>query len=211
MQSGRRSGKLTKWKDERGFGFIQPIDGSPEVFLHISDIKDATRRPQENDTIYYNCVVDSNGKPRACNAFILGASNKSVSLKSRANPSKNTALIFLIVQAVLLSLLPLIGAIHFTWITRNPLPLLLYPIMSLVTYILYANDKFRAQQKDWRVAEKILHLCELTGGWLGGFMAQKILRHKNQKQSYQVVFWTIVIIHYIAWVFWLFFGRMLWF
>jgi cold shock CspA family protein len=52
MQSGLRSGKLTKWKDERGFGFIQPVDGSQEVFLHISEVKDATRRPQENDTIY---------------------------------------------------------------------------------------------------------------------------------------------------------------
>jgi len=42
MQSGLRSGKLTKWKDERGFGFIQPVDGSQEVFLHISEVKDAT-------------------------------------------------------------------------------------------------------------------------------------------------------------------------
>lgn len=47
MQPGLRSGKLTKWKDERGFGFIQPVDGSQEVFLHISEVKDATRRPQE--------------------------------------------------------------------------------------------------------------------------------------------------------------------
>ena len=73
MQSGLRSGKLTKWKDERGFGFIQPVDGSQEVFLHISEVKDATRRPQENDTIYYQCIVDSDGKVRAYNAFILGA------------------------------------------------------------------------------------------------------------------------------------------
>ncbi len=53
MQPGLHSGKLTKWKDERGFGFIQPVDGSQEVFLHISEVKDATRRPQEDDTIYY--------------------------------------------------------------------------------------------------------------------------------------------------------------
>jgi cold shock CspA family protein len=70
MQPSLRSGKLTKWKDERGFGFIQSVDGSQEVFLHISEVKDATRRPQENDIIYYHCVVDSNGKVRACNAFI---------------------------------------------------------------------------------------------------------------------------------------------
>nr|WP_284525876.1 cold shock domain-containing protein [Microcystis panniformis] len=39
MQSGLRSGKLTKWKDERGFGFIQPVDGSQEVLaLHNRDM-----------------------------------------------------------------------------------------------------------------------------------------------------------------------------
>lgn len=136
MQPGFRSGKLTKWKDERGFGFIQPVDGSQEVFLHISEVKDATRRPQENDTIYYHCVVDSDGKARACNAFILGARNKLASSSNRANPSNIVVSSFPIVEVVLLSLLPLVGAIHFTWTTRNPLPLVLYPVMSLVTYAL---------------------------------------------------------------------------
>jgi uncharacterized membrane protein YsdA (DUF1294 family)/cold shock CspA family protein len=211
MQPSLRSGRLIKWKDERGFGFIQPVDGSQEVFLHISEVKDATRRPQENDIIYYHCVVDSDGKVRAYNAFILGARNKSTSLSNRANPSGAIVSSFLIAEVVLLSLLPLIGAIHFTWTTRNPLPLALYPVMSGVTYALYADDKSRAKRKDWRTSEQTLHLCELAGGWLGGFVAQRILRHKSQKKSYQATFWAIVIIHYIAWLFWLFFGRTLWF
>lgn len=210
MQPGLRSGKLTKWKDERGFGFIQPVDGSQEVFLHISEVKDATRRPQENDTIYYHCVVDSDGKVRACDAFILGARNKSASSSNRANPFNVNVLSFPIVELVLLSLLPFAGAIHFTWTTRNPLPLILYPAMSLVTYALYADDKSRAKRKDWRTSEQTLHLCELAGGWLGGFIAQRVLRHKSQKESYQAAFWAIVIIHYIAWLFWLFLGKTLW-
>jgi cold shock CspA family protein len=148
MQPGLRSGKLTQWKDERGFGFIQPVDGSQEVFLHISEVKDATRRPQENDTIYYHCVVDSDGKVRACNAFILGVRNKSASLSNRAKFSDTIASSFPIVEVLLLSLLPLVGATHFTWTTRNPLPLVLYPVMSLVTYALYADDKSRAKRKD---------------------------------------------------------------
>jgi uncharacterized membrane protein YsdA (DUF1294 family)/cold shock CspA family protein len=210
MQPNFRSGKLTKWKDERGFGFIQPVDGSQEVFLHISEVKDATRRPQENDTIYYHCVVDSDGKVRAFNAFILGARNKSVSLSNRAKLSDTIVSRFPIVEVVLLSFLPLVGAIHFTWTTRNPLPLVVYPVMSLVTYFLYADDKSRAKRKDWRTSEQTLHLCELGGGWLGGFIAQRILRHKSQKESYQAMFWVIVIIHHIAWLFWLFLGRTLW-
>jgi cold shock CspA family protein len=161
MQPGLRRGKLTKWKDERGFGFIQPIDGSQEVFLHISEVKDATRRSQENDTIYYHCVVDSDGKVRACNAVILGAKNKSVPLSNCANYSDTIVSSFPIVEVVLLSLLPLVGAIHFTWTTHNPLPLVLYPVISLVTYIL-ADDKSRAKRKNLRTSEQTLHLCELT-------------------------------------------------
>ncbi|MEM6252276.1 MAG: cold shock and DUF1294 domain-containing protein [Cyanobacteria bacterium P01_D01_bin.156] len=210
MQPGLRSGKLTKWKDERGFGFIHPVDGSQEVFLHISEVKDATRRPQENDTIYYHCVVDSDGKVRACNAFILGARNKSANLSSRTKHSDTIVSSFPIVEVTLLSLLPLGGAMHFTWTTRNPLPFFLYPVMSLVTYFLYADDKSRAKRKDWRTPEQTLHMCELVGGWLGGFIAQRVLRHKSKKESYQIVFWAIVIIHYLGWLFWLLLGRMLW-
>ncbi len=209
MQSGLRSGKLTKWKDDRGFGFIQPVDGSQEVFLHISEVKDSTRRPQENDTIYYHCVVDSDGKVRACNAFILGARNKPVSLSNRAKPSDAIVSSFPIMEVILLSIIPFIGVIHFTWTMHNPLPLVTYPVMSLVTYFLYADDKSRAKRKDWRTSEQTLHLCELAGGWLGGFIAQRMLRHKSQKESYQVMFWAIVIIHYIAWLLWLFLGRRL--
>ncbi|MCY7321272.1 MAG: DUF1294 domain-containing protein [Phormidesmis sp. CAN_BIN36] len=46
-------------------------------------------------------------------------------------------------------------------------------------------------------------MCELAGGWLGGFIAQRIVRHKNQKASYQNKFWLIVISHHIAWLLWL--------
>ncbi|MGB3136012.1 MAG: cold shock and DUF1294 domain-containing protein [Nodosilinea sp.] len=210
MKSGIRSGKLTKWQDKRGFGFIQPADGSQKVFLHISEIKDATRRPQEKDTIYYHCVADSDGKARACSAFILGARNKSAPLSHRTKLSGAIASSFPLGEVVLLSFLPLVGIIHFTLTTHNPVPLILYPAMSLVTYALYADDKSRAKRRDWRTSEQTLHLCELAGGWLGGLIAQRVLRHKSKKASYQAEFWAIVVIHYAAWLFWLFWGRTLW-
>jgi uncharacterized membrane protein YsdA (DUF1294 family)/cold shock CspA family protein len=204
MKSGLRSGKLIKWKDDRGFGFIQPADGSREVFIHISGFKNVTRRPQENDTIYYYTVTDSDRKVRACDAFISGARSKPgfFSQSSIANRSN-----FPIFKTVLLSILPLVGSVHFTWVTHNPLPLILYPVMSLVTYVLYADDKSRAQRRDWRTSENKLHLCEFAGGWLGGFVAQKRLHHKSQKKPYQTVFWAIVAIHYLIWLLWLILGQ----
>ncbi|KAM3097496.1 DUF1294 domain-containing protein [Phormidesmis sp. 146-35] len=206
MKLSLRSGKLVKWKDDRGFGFIQPDDGSPEVFLHITGLKNVTRRPQANDTIYYYTVIESDGKARAYDAFISGARSKptffSTSIASKPK--------FPIFTTLLLSILPLAGAVHFTWITRNPLPLILYPVMSLVTYSMYVDDKARAQRRDRRTPEKRLHLCELAGGWPGGFVAQKRVRHKSQKESYQFTFWTIVTTHYLIWLTWLFWGQIVW-
>lgn len=208
MKSGLCKGQLTQWKDDRGFGFIQPVDGSQEIFLHISELKDATRRPKVGDTIYYYVVTEGT-KVRASNAFILGAKGKptSASLSNPTQTNKTLTDSFPIWEVLLLSILPLVGSIHFAWTKANPLPLILYPAMSLVTFALYAKDKSRAKRGEWRIPEGTLHLCEFAGGWLGGFIAQRILHHKNRKQSYQITFWLIVIIHSIVWLGWLFLGE----
>ncbi|WP_088893539.1 DUF1294 domain-containing protein [Leptolyngbya ohadii] len=212
-KSGLRHGKLIKWKDDRGFGFIQPADGSEEVFLHISELKDSTRRPQIGDTIYYR-VVTQDGKARACNGFIQGARRKpdlrSADRQSSTGAASSTALgRSSVLEGILLSVIPLIGAVRFAAITGNGLPLILYPIMSLITYVLYSVDKSRAQKGEWRIQESTLHLGELAGGWLGGFIAQRMLRHKNRKKSYQTTFWGIVTAHQMGWLGWLFFGESL--
>lgn len=59
-------------------------------------------------------------------------------------------------------------------------------------------DKLQAVSKGWRVSEGSLHLAEFLGGWPGAFLAQRRLRHKCSKPSYQVVFWTIVLFYQIA-------------
>lgn len=209
MKPGLCRGQLTKWNDDRGFGFIQPTDGSKEVFLHISELKDASRRPQVGDTIYYHVVPGKDGKVRACNAFILGAKlkPKSTSYGNKAGLKTASHSSFPTLEVLLLSSLPVFGAMHFAWTTANALPLLLYPGTSILTYVLYADDRSRARKGAWRTSEKMLHLCELAGGWIGGFIAQRILHHKSRKESYQVIFWVIVTIHHIFWLGWLFFDR----
>lgn len=206
MKNSQRQGQLIKWIDERGFGFIQPTDGSPEVFLHISQIKDATRRPQIDDTIYYYVLVEKDGKVRADNAFILGARIKSTStFDSKSRPIST----FAVWELLLLSILPLTGSIHVALTMANLLPLILYPVMSLITFAVYADDKVRAKRGGWRTSEKTLHLCEFAGGWLGAFVAQRRLRHKISKKSYQQVFWAISSIHMVFWFDWLFLGKTL--
>ena len=45
MEPFLNKGKLIEWKDDRGFGFIKSDDGDKQVFLHISVLNRAGRRP----------------------------------------------------------------------------------------------------------------------------------------------------------------------
>ncbi|WNZ24114.1 DUF1294 domain-containing protein [Leptolyngbya sp. NK1-12] len=209
-QSVLHRGQLIEWQDKRGFGFIKPDDGSRRVFLHICDLKESTRRPQVGDVIYYQLGQDRDGKQRACHAFIEGARVKPwlrVSELER-HLSQSLPRPALALELVLLSCLPVLGSAHFWWVTANPIPLVLYPLMSGLTFALYAHDKSRARQGKWRVSENTLHLCELLGGWLGALIAQRRLHHKSRKRSYQLIFWTIVIFHLAFWCHWLFLRKV---
>ena len=88
------------------------------------------------------------------------------------------------------------------WQTDNSshrLMILLYGVMSLLCYACYFYDKRAAERGHWRISEKSLHLLELLGGWPGALFAQRSLRHKNKKLSYQLVFWLIVSLHIVFW------------
>jgi cold shock CspA family protein len=66
-------GKLVRWIDEKGFGFIKPENGGNDVFIHISSLK-SSRKPIIGDTILYEINIDANGKLQAINAIIEGVS-----------------------------------------------------------------------------------------------------------------------------------------
>lgn len=115
----------------------------------------------------------------------------------------------LLVLAVL-CVLPGLGAARMAWLDQAWWPLALYPAMSLVSVMLYWQDKHQARQQAWRTPERVLHASELLGGWPGALLAQQLFRHKTRKLSYQLLFWAIVLLHQVFWADWLFFdGRFL--
>jgi cold shock CspA family protein len=65
-------GRLERWNDGKGFGFIHPDDGRSDVFIHISALKHMVRRPIIGDIIYYQLSVGDDGKCKAINARIKG-------------------------------------------------------------------------------------------------------------------------------------------
>ncbi|MEO1742655.1 MAG: cold shock domain-containing protein [Cyanobacteria bacterium J06629_9] len=87
MKPTLHKGKLTRWKDDRGFGFIKPDDGGKDVFLHITAVKNASRRPVVGDVVLYQQASDTDGKVRAVDASIQGASTRNID--SRPSVRKN--------------------------------------------------------------------------------------------------------------------------
>ena len=91
-------------------------------------------------------------------------------------------------------------AIHKT----PPAIFFVYLVMSIVTIVVYAMDKHKATNGKWRIPEATLHLFELLCGWPGAMLAQVIIRHKNAKVPFQLVFWTMLIINVAILAFFIF-------
>jgi cold shock CspA family protein len=49
-------GKLVRWVDDKGFGFIKPQSGEDDIFLHISALKGMSRKPVIGDVIHYQIL-----------------------------------------------------------------------------------------------------------------------------------------------------------
>ncbi|WP_145131048.1 DUF1294 domain-containing protein [Pseudomonas sp. URMO17WK12:I11] len=105
----------------------------------------------------------------------------------------------------LLCVLPVLGVACLAYDAQAWWPLVMYPVMSLFSMLLYWRDKAQARTQARRIPEKLLHGTELLGGWPGALLAQQLFRHKTRKVSYQVTFWAIVVVHQAAWSYWLVF------
>ena len=69
-------GRLVRWNEDRGFGFIESSVIENDIFIHISELKSMSRRPLLNDVIYFNVAKEKDGKIKAVNARIAGVSFK---------------------------------------------------------------------------------------------------------------------------------------
>lgn len=184
----RHRGRISAWKDERGFGFIAPADGGKQVFAHIKAFVDRRRRPRENDIVTYDVRVDAQGRAVAGRIAFAGARVSSV----------------IWFGSNLMLALPLAVVAVSVFLGRLPFAVLwLYLAASAVAFAAYAVDKSAARKDQWRIQESTLHLFGLLGGWPGGLAAQRLLRHKSRKASFQRVFWVTVVLNCAAlgWMF----------
>lgn len=78
----RTHGKITRWNDERGFGFITPAGATSDVFVHISSFPRDGTRPQVGELISFMVEAGPDGRQRAIGVMRPG---------QRAAPRPNTS------------------------------------------------------------------------------------------------------------------------
>ena len=63
----------------------------------------------------------------------------------------------------------------------------IFGVISLIAFVLYAEDKRRAIKKQWRIPEATLIGFSLLGGAMGGYLAMQITRHKTKHGYFHFV------------------------
>ena len=177
----RHKGRITEWRDDRGFGFITPSTGGDRVFVHIKSFRHRHRRPIGDELVTYELKRDPKGRLQGANVTFSGDHAVRASPPGPGAKSLLFAVAFLVVVSgtVIAGKLP-------------DFVLWLYFVGSGVTFLIYAWDKSSARNNRWRTPENTLHVFGLLGGWPGALVAQKMLRHKSNKQSFQIPFWGTV-------------------
>lgn len=182
----RLSGYLKSWNDERGFGFIEPAQGGKDIFVHIKAFPAGTGRPTIGQALTFAVEPGPNGKKRAHSVnYLVDTRTRKI---HRAEPAASWTLPRLLV-------IPAFASVWLYVASRwpvNPMVLVVYITLSLLTFLAYAVDKSAAIHGRWRIPEKTLHLLSVAGGWPGAFLAQQLLRHKCSKPRFVAVFWITV-------------------
>lgn len=193
----RYQGKITDWKDDKGFGFVTPNGGGPRVFLHIKSFANRQQRPAGNELVTYELTHDAKGRPRANSVALVAKRARPATIRpSHAACFAKTSLILSAAYLVFVA-----GAV---FAGKLPIAVMwIYLAASFVAFVAYALDKSAARNGGWRTKENTLHLFALAGGWPGALAAQRLLRHKSSKPSFQFVFWVTVILNCcaLAWFF----------
>jgi uncharacterized membrane protein YsdA (DUF1294 family)/cold shock CspA family protein len=195
----RNVGRLTKWDDSRGFGFVTAHDGGEQAFVHIKAFSaGVSRRPVDGDLISYELASDKQGRLRAEKISFAGARPLPVpTIAASPNDSPvESVLMSLCCAAVLVA--SVLGFIAIPIV-------LLIAIASALAFIMYAFDKSAAIKNRnrspenaqtvrsyERTPESTLHLLSLLGGWPGAFLAQRKWRHKSRKLGFRRVYWLTV-------------------
>jgi len=183
----RQEGILKTWNDDRGFGFIEPLHGGQEIFVHIKAFPDRSARPEVGAALSFEVELNADGRKRAKRVEWLRARRRAGPALADSPARWGTATYLVIPLGFVLAAV----VAHFlkvpAWVVGW------YGVVSVVCYAVYDRDKSAAVQGRRRVSEDTLLMLGLLGGWPGAIVAQQRLRHKSSKASFRAQFWGTVL------------------
>lgn len=187
----RFEGRLKSWNDDRGFGFIEPIQGGEEIFVHIKAFPTGCGRPKVSQALTFELELGPKGK-RAKNVQPVRERRQRQPTQAQSVAQWGTATLFALPVFVVVCLV-----ISIAW--RPPLWFAgVYFVASVFTFVAYFVDKQAARSNAYRISEATLHVLSLAGGWPGALLAQQFLRHKTTKVEFRQVFWATVLLNVVA-------------
>lgn len=178
----KQKGMLTAFNQAKGFGYIKPVDGGDEVFVHISAFDKYTKPPVVGSSIRYQLGHDNKGRQCA-----VSASEQGVKLP---RSQRGQAIFSTVIYFSALILLASAGLLAWLLVAFAC-------VLSVFTFVVYWFDKRAAARKQYRVPEKTLHILAFAGGWPGALCAQVWLRHKSSKPSFKKMFYGTVLLHLV--------------
>jgi len=188
----RFKGLLKSWSDERGFGFLEPLQGSEDIFVHIKAFRGLIGRPQVGQAMSFEVEVGPEGKKRAKHVEPIRPGHTSRPKPRKSPLQRGTATLIAIPLFLVLYIV-----VSVLW--HPPVFIAaVYLGASLITYFVYDRDKAAARQNTWRTPENTLHFLALAGGWPGALLAQQYIRHKSTKLEFRIVFWGTVILNVVG-------------
>lgn len=185
----RFDGKLKSWNDDRGFGFIEPLHGGQEIFVHIKSFPAGTGRPTVGLQLSFAVELGEQGKKRAISIQFTRL-KKQPKLPRSESPAPWTLVRLLALPTFVI----IYVFVAWRW-SVSPWIALIYLVASFLAFITYAIDKSAARHDRWRTPEATLHWFSLLCGWPGALLAQQLLRHKSAKQAFVSTFWITVVVN----------------
>jgi len=176
-------GKIINYHPEKGYGFIYAEEYDDNIFVHKSEIKNASELFQGQSV-----------------KFQLKQTKKGLSAVSVVAGAKQHSpyFIFGVISAIIT-----IGIFAYLYKYEPIKPILSYLIaINITTFLLYGYDKLISSGEALRIPEWNLHALAILGGSPAGLASQKFFRHKTVKGSFQLVYWLIVVVQ-VGLLYWL--------